>query len=188
MSEFREVFVKAVCGRSRHAFHDTNILNTHQPVDEILGCRVTNHQYAGIVTSGGVKINGSYDIHVWYTHSAGQNTTVMTKTIDYSRAVSFDELGVDPDECHNAEANIRLTHGPICSEGSIVGTSSIRCTVDVGYLIEVIGDTRLCVKHYPGACDDYYKKDLLDAFDDDALDDELLDEFEDEADLVGEEI
>src|SRR5690554_6775126 len=98
MSEFREVFVKAVCGRSRHAFHDTNLLTTERAVDEVLGCRVTNHRHAGLVTPGGVKINGSYDIHVWFTHSGGQNTTVLTKTIDYSRAISFEELGIDANE------------------------------------------------------------------------------------------
>lgn len=185
MSEFREVFVKAVCGRSRHAFHDTNVLHTHHTVNEVLGCRVTNHHYAAIVTPGGVKINGSYDVHVWYTHSVGQDTTVLTKTIDYSRAISFDELGVDPAECTNIEAKVKLTHGPICSEGSIVGAAAVRVTVDVGYLIELIGDTRLCVKHYPGACDDPYKKELFDAFDDEEFDDELADEFEDEVDVVG---
>lgn len=184
MSEFREIYVKAVCGRSRHAFHDANILYTDQAIDEVLGCRVTNHHYAGLVTASGVKINGSYDIHVWYTHSGGQNTTVLTKTIDYSRAISFEELGINPNECDNPKASVRLTHGPICSDGTLVHASAIRCTVDLGYLVEVVGDTKLCVKHYPGACDDDYKKDFVDLLDDEEFD-EYVDEFEDEEDLVG---
>lgn len=184
MSEFREIYVKAVCGRSRHAFHDTNILHTDRAVDEILGSRVTSHQFAGVVTSAGVKINGSYDIHVWFTHSGGQNTTVLTKTIDYSRVISFEELGIDPGGCDNPQATVRLTHGPICSDGTLVAGSAIRCTVDVGYLIEVIGDTKLCVKHYPGACDDSIKKEFIDLFDDE-FEDEFTDEFDEEEDLVG---
>lgn len=186
MSEFREIYVKAVCGRSRHAFHDTNILHTDRAVDEVLGCRVTNHQYAGVCTATGVKINGSYDIHVWFTHAGGQQTTVLQKTIDYSRAISFEELGINPDECDEPEVTVRLTHGPIGSDGTLVSGSAIRCNVDVGYLVEVIGDTKLCVKHYPGACDDDYKKDFIDLLDDDdEFDGEFVDEFEDEEDLVG---
>src|SRR5690554_2970965 len=124
MSEFREIYVKAVCGRSRHAFHDTNILHTDRAVDEVLGSRVTNHHFAGLVAATGVKVNGCYDIHVWFTHSGGQNTTVLTKKIDYSRAISYEELGIDENECDEPEATVRLTHGTICSDGTLVEGSA----------------------------------------------------------------
>lgn len=184
MSEFREIYVKAVCGRSRHAFHDTNILHTEWAVDEILGCRVTNHQFAGTMTSAGAQIHGHYDVHVWFTHSGGQNTTVLTKTVDYTRAVSFEELGIAQDECEEPEATVRLTHGPICSDGILVGGSAIQITVDVGYLVEVVGNTKLCVKHYPGACGDDDKKDYIDLLDEEQFDEAFLEDFEDEEDLV----
>jgi spore coat protein E len=184
MSDFREIFVKAVCGRSRHSFHDVNLLKTDHSVNEVLGCRITNHRYAGMATSSGVKINGSYDAHVWYTHSRGQNTTVLTKTIEYSRGISYEELGIDPNECSDPEAVVRLTHGPFASSVKLEGNSNIKVTVDMGYLVEVIGDTRLCVKHYPGACDDGFKKDFLDVFDDDDLEDEYTESFDEEEDLA----
>ena len=48
----------------------------------------------------------------------------------------------------------------------------------------MIGDTKLCVKHYPGACDDSIKKEFIDLFDDE-FEDEFTDEFDEEEDLVG---
>ena len=177
MSDFREIFVKAVCGRSRHAFHDTNILKTGNALDEVLGCKVTNHRYAAIVSPAGVKINGSYDIHIWHTHSGGNDTNVLTKTIDYTRAVSFEELGMDPYTFDNPEATVRITHGPIVSDAAIAGGSSVKIIVDIGYLIEVVGDTRLCVKHYPGACDDQLKKEFFASLEDEDLEEEFEDEF-----------
>lgn len=186
MSEFREVYVKAVCGRSRHAFHDTNVLYTDRAVEEVLGCRVTNHQFVGKITNDGLRINGSYDIHVWFTHTGGQQTTVLKKTIEYRRAVGYDELGMDSDTCDEPEATVRLTHGPICSEGRLVAGSGIHCTVDIGYLVEIVGNTQLCIRHYPGACGDDGKKDYFDLLDEDFEDDLLEDDvFEDDVDLVG---
>src|SRR5690606_15174276 len=66
MSALREIFVKAVCARGKRGFVRTHRFRTKYHPDDLLGCRVTNHRVAAVLTGGGgVAVQGSYDIHLW---------------------------------------------------------------------------------------------------------------------------
>ena len=37
-------------------------------IDKILGCWICNHQYQGIIREHQPFIEGSFDLHIWYSH------------------------------------------------------------------------------------------------------------------------
>ena len=37
-------------------------------IDKILGCWICNHQYQGIIREHQAFIEGSFDLHIWYSH------------------------------------------------------------------------------------------------------------------------
>src|SRR5690606_769056 len=119
MSEFREIFVKAVCGRDRHVCRDTVQLRAERAIDEVLGCKVTRHRYAGLTSSQGVKVNGSYELHLWVSDADSQGTHILSRTVDYNRLIPYADLGVNPAETTDAEVSVTVTHGPLIADTTL---------------------------------------------------------------------
>ena len=66
---------------------------------------------------------------------------------------------MNPAETTDAEVSVTVTHGPLIADTTLADPRTAQVSVEIGYLIEVVGDARLCVRHYPGACEDGLKKD-----------------------------
>lgn len=151
---FREIITKAVCGKGRKFTQCTHTITpSHRPTS-ILGCWIINHEYDAKKAGDNVEIEGCYDINVWYSYSDNTKTEVVTETVHYKDVVrlsSRDENCISDD----LEVVARVLQQPNCLECSISPNGNkIVVQVEREFIAEVIGETKVCVKVYPGVCEE----------------------------------
>jgi len=182
----REIFVKAVCARGRETFQRTHRFRAKYHPEEILGAQITNPRVRATYETPGVRISGTYDVHVWYSYAGGgdsshdhMDTAVAVQTFDYSAPVPVDSLIEDLSTVQNPEVRVQALRPPRVKDCTVDADGVIHVTVEDGHAVQVVGDTTLWVPVYAGTgSDDYLKKsddELWEALQDaeEAYDDDL---------------
>lgn len=157
--EYREIITKAVCGKGRKFTQASNtIAPAHHPTS-ILGCWVINHLYnAKKKSKESVEINGSYDINVWYSYNDNTKTEVVTERVTYCDVVP---LSVKDDNCLNEDYDViaKVVQQPNCMECKIANKGhKIVVETEREFIVQIIGETRICVKVNPN-CDKFADDD-----------------------------
>jgi spore coat protein E len=166
----REIITKAVCGKGRKFSQATHTITPSHSPTSILGCWIINHTFATDKVGESVEVSGSYDINVWYSFNNNTKTEVVTETVSY---VDHVPLAIVDKNCLDShlEVNGKATQQPTACEATISNSgNSILVQVEREFLVEVIGETKVCVM----VCDscDFDDKDFH-------FDDDLDGEFED---------
>lgn len=169
--EFREIITKAVCGKGRKFTQCTHTITPSHKPTSILGCWIINHEYKAKKAGDCVEVEGCYDTNVWYSYNDNTKTEVVTETLHYKdiiRLSSRDEHCLSDD----LEVIARVLQQPNCLECSISPNGNkVVVQVEREFVAEVIGETKVCVKVYPGACEE----EIEEISDDDILDEEFED-------------
>ena len=172
MGEYREIITKAVVAKGKK-FTQSNhaICPKHSPTS-ILGCWIINHKYEAKKVDKTVEICGHYDINVWHSFSDNTKTEVVTERVEYKDVIKLKYR--DPDCLDDQEVVARVLQQPNCCECEISPNGSkIIVHVEREFLVEVIGETKVCVAVHHGKCD--CDDDDL-GLDDEDFDDEEFDE------------
>ncbi|QDP40254.1 outer spore coat protein CotE [Radiobacillus deserti] len=148
--EYREIITKAVIGKGRKFVQDTNTISpSHRPTS-ILGCWVINHLYNAKKKGDDiVEINGSYDVNIWYSYNDNTKTEVVTERVNYCDHIKLsvkDENTVSDDY----EVFAKVIQQPNCLDCKI-STQDHKIVVEVEreFLVEVVGETKVCVRVDP---------------------------------------
>ncbi|MFZ3587839.1 outer spore coat protein CotE [Bacillus sp. DJP31] len=154
MSQYREIITKAVVGKGKKFTQCTHTISpSHRPTS-ILGCWVINHVYNAKKCGDAVEVDGRYDINVWYSYNDNTKTEVVTETVHYKDTVKLryrDENFFGDDH----EVIARVIQQPNCLEATISPNGNkVIVQVEREFLVEVIGETKVCVAVSPEACDD----------------------------------
>ncbi len=154
MSQYREIITKAVVGKGKKFTQCTHTISpSHRPTS-ILGCWVINHVYNAEKSGNAVEVEGRYDINVWYSYNDNTKTEVVTETVSYKDIVKLryrDENFFGDDQ----EVIARVIQQPNCLEATISPNGNkVIVQVEREFLVEVIGETKVCVAVNPNACDD----------------------------------
>lgn len=169
MSDYREIITKAVVAKGRKFTQSTHIICPPYKPTSILGCWIINHTFEAKKVGKKVEVSGCYDINVWYSHSDNKKTSVVTETVHYTDVIKLKHR--DPDALHDDEVVARVLQNPNCTEAVIAPCGEkIIVHVEREFLVEVIGETKVCVLVNPDACEDC---------DDDDWEEELDEELED---------
>lgn len=171
----REIITRATCAKGQKRFRQMHSVATGQPVESVLGYRVSGHAYVASPKTNSVEVRGHYDLHVWYAYADGTQTAVEKKTVSYIEYLPVvdlegERLGVDEVVCASVirEPEITSVHAR---------RGAVQVEVELEFYAEIIGETKLWVKVYePPFADDKKGKDEIDLEDDDGSFDE--DEFE----------
>ena len=90
MAEYREILAKAVVGRGNKKYTTKHVISVDKQISKTLGCWIINHQYIPyIVDNYTVKIEGSFDVHIWYAYDKDLETSLVKKTITYQEVLPF---------------------------------------------------------------------------------------------------
>jgi spore coat protein E len=152
MGEYREIITKAVVAKGRK-FTQSNhtICPAHCPTS-ILGCWIINHKYEAKKVGKTVEIYGSYDINVWYSYNDNTKTEVVTERVTYKDVIKLKYR--DPDCFDDQEIIAKVLQQPNCCEAVISPNGNkIIVHVEREFLVEVIGETKVCVAINPEKCD-----------------------------------
>ncbi|MCA1023142.1 outer spore coat protein CotE [Halobacillus litoralis] len=160
--DYREIITKAVIGKGKKFTESTHTISpSHRPTS-ILGCWVINHIYNAKKKGDHVEVSGSYDINVWYSYNDNTKTEVVTERVTYCDYV---KLSVKDDNCIHDDFEViaKVVQQPNCLEATISGNGQkIVVEVEREFVVDVIGETKLCVKVDPHGCghDHDYEQDL----------------------------
>lgn len=177
MNKFKEIVTKAIIGKGKKTFRNNYEIALEDEVDTVLGCWIINHTMSGKNNNGKVKINGSYDVNIWYSYDGNTKTDVASKRINYEHNVDI-SLKDDGNLNDSSEIIIRSLKNPTCVEVSSED-NVIKYVVEKELGIEIIGDTKVKIAIY----NDEEEYETLD----DTMSEEELDEVISEIDDVNED-
>ena len=153
MGEYREIITKAVVAKGRKFTQSNHTICPENQPTSILGCWIINHKYEAKKVGNKVEICGTYDINVWYSYNENTRTEVVTERVGYTDVIKLRHR--DPDCFEDQEVVARVLQQPNCCE-AVISPSGRKIIVHVEreFLVEVIGETKVCVAVYPGKCKD----------------------------------
>lgn len=143
MANYKEIVTKTVIGKAKKGSKNEVKISPEQVPNTILGCWVINHNFSGFNEKGLVKINGSYDVNVWYSYDGDHKTAVTTKTYNYtdSMNVPIKETGELNDE---SEIIVRSLKQPTVNEVKINGTD-VDLIIEKEIGVEIVGEGKIKV-------------------------------------------
>ncbi len=164
-NNYKEIVTKTVIGKGKKTFKNNYELITDTDVDTVLGCWVINHKIHGKKDDEYIKINGSYDINIWYSYDNNTKTNVVSKKMFYEERVRV-KVRENGDLNDNSEIIIRSLKNPTCIDVSS-DDKTIKYTISKELGIEIVGDAKIRIP-VSNTEDDY---DLI--IDEDAVNDEI---------------
>ena len=164
-NNYKEIVTKTVIGKGKKTFKNDYELTTDTDVDTVLGCWVINHKIHGKKDDEYIKINGSYDINIWYSYDNNTKTNVVSKKMLYEEKVRV-KVRENGDLNDNSEIIIRSLKNPTCIDVSNED-KTIKYTISKELGIEIVGDAKIRIP-VSNTEDDY---DLI--IDEDVVNDEI---------------
>ena len=164
-NNYKEIVTKTVIGKGKKTFKNDYELTTDTDVDTVLGCWVINHKIHGKKDDEYIKINGSYDINIWYSYDNNTKTNVVSKKMFYEEKVRV-KVRENGDLNDDSEIIIRSLKNPTCIDVSNED-KTIKYTISKELGIEIVGDAKIRIP-VSNTEDDY---DLI--IDEDAVNDEI---------------
>ena len=140
-NNYKEIVTKTVIGKGKKTFKNDYELTTDTDVDTVLGCWVINHKIKGKKDDEYIKINGSYDINIWYSYDNNTKTNVVSKKMFYEERVRV-KVRENGDLNDNSEIIIRSLKNPTCIDVSNED-KTIKYTISKELGIEIVGDAKI---------------------------------------------
>ena len=164
-NNYKEIVTKTVIGKGKKTFKNDYELTTDTDVDTVLGCWVINHKIHGKKDDEYIKINGSYDINIWYSYDNNTKTNIVSKKMFYEEKVRV-KVRENGDLNDDSEIIIRSLKNPTCIDVSNED-KTIKYTISKELGIEIVGDAKIRIP-VSNTEEDY---DLI--IDEDAVNDEI---------------
>lgn len=155
MADHREIITKAVVAKGRKYTQSNHTISPPYHPSSILGCWAINHKYEARKVGNQAEIFGSFDLNIWYSHHDNTKTSVVTEKVDYKDVIKLKYR--DPDCLDDKIVSVKVLQQPNCVEATVSKKGNkILVNAERELLVEVIGETKVCVAIYPDkcACDD----------------------------------
>ncbi|MEG1494933.1 MAG: outer spore coat protein CotE [Bacilli bacterium] len=143
MASFKEIVTKAVIGKGKKTFATTNYIMPEIIPTTILGCWVINHNFKGTKSGDKVRIDGSYDVNIWYSCDDDTKTEVVKQTNTYSELVTVKRK--TDEDLQQEDVIIRSLKQPTCTKAEI-NNNKIEYTIEKELGIEIVGDTKVKIE------------------------------------------
>lgn len=140
MANYKEIVTKAVIAKGKKTFTSTDAILPNDIPSTILGCWVINHNFKGYKENDRIKIDGSYDINVWYSYDNNTKTNVVKESNSYQEIVHLNKK--NDDDIDNEEIIVRSLKQPTVIKADI-NDNQIVYTIEKELGIELVGNTKV---------------------------------------------
>ena len=141
MAGYKEIVTKTVIGKAKKKSTNSVVITPEQLPNTILGCWVINHTFSGFNENGKVRVNGSFDVNVWYSYDSDHKTAVSTKVYNYTDLLSVPTKN----EINNSsEIIVRSLMQPTVDDAKI-NNGEINLNINKELGIEIVGDEKIRV-------------------------------------------
>lgn len=141
MSNFREIVTKTIIGKGRKSYTSKYKIESEEKPNTVLGCWVINHRFNGTNELNDVKINGTFDVNVWYSYDNDSKTGVITKTFPYSEEIRLRVKDMDALSKNN-EIIVRSLRQPTVQDVKIEN-DIIELQVEKELGVEIVGEGKV---------------------------------------------
>jgi spore coat protein E len=141
MANYKEIVTKAVIAKGKKLFTSNHEIVVNNKPSTILGVWVINHNFHGVKNNEVIKINGSFDVNIWYSYDNDTKTEVVRETNQYSEIVRMRDREDSLDE----EIIVRSLKQPNCIKVEING-DKINYLIEKELGIELVGDVKVKVQ------------------------------------------
>ncbi len=138
---FREIVTKAVIGKGKKTIKNSYNMKTEEIPNTVLGCWVINHKFSGNKENDLIKVNGNFDVNVWYSYDNDTKTSVSTKNFSYNEVLKLNKI---ENNSTSEEIVVRSLKQPSVTNVEIK-EGNVVMDIEKELGIEVIGDTKVKV-------------------------------------------
>lgn len=116
-----------------------------EEIDKILGCWICNHRFKGFIQNGDAKIEGDYDLHLWYSY---KNDSFLSKQqIHYVDNV---DLSTKKHQLNDRDEIIaECLHLPKCINAKL-NEKIMQIEIEKEMSLKIVGDTTILVENKAG--------------------------------------
>lgn len=149
----REIITKAVCGTAKKYFRYSQ---QFVPADgfepsAVLGTSITQMRLKEPEVArvegtdrAGVRVNGIFEVHVWYAYNNGRSTDLIRQAINFEEIIPMADYDVQSLGVLDAKAMV--IKAPQCQEAVLTQDGRIKVDFELGIYCEVIGETKVRVR------------------------------------------
>ena len=138
MANYKEIVTKAVIAKGKKLFTSNHEISVTNVPSTILGCWVINHTFDGVKSNDEIRINGSYDVNIWYSYDNDTKTEVIKESNKYSEIVRMRDRGTGEEE----QIIVRSLKQPNCLKVEING-DKISYAIEKELGVELVGDVKV---------------------------------------------
>lgn len=144
----REIWTSAVVAKGKLHQQTVYTLEAIPEATAILGCWIVNHQFESCLEQEQVKLQGQFDLNLWYSHDGNAKSAVYVKTLQYQEKVS---LSMIDDETLDEQCQLKTVFisQPSCSKVEMQPDHTISITIDKKWKTSVIKEVGLTVVTRP---------------------------------------
>ena len=136
---YREIVTKAVIAKGKKKYKNNYEIEIEDIPSTVLGCWIINHDFSAHDDHGKIKIDGSFDVNIWYSYDNDTKTKVASKHITYEE---LEKLNVPNNDAVNRDIIIRSLKQPTCISAK-EDNNKIKLEVEKELGIEIVGDTKV---------------------------------------------
>ena len=140
-NNYKEIVTKTIIGKGKKVFKNDYEVTSDRDIDTVLGCWVINHNIKGKKEGDYIKINGSYDINIWYSYENNTKTDVISKKMFYEEKVKV-RVKDNNSSIDDSDIIIRSLKNPSCTDVSN-DNRTIKYTISKELGIEIVGDQKI---------------------------------------------
>ncbi len=168
MNEIREIVTKAVVGKGKKLIRiQNNVIPTNEPYS-ILGCWIINHEFTATLDGDLVKVDGNYEINIWYSYDHNAATDIARADIVYNEVIKTRQIVCDVNNS-SKDVIVRVCQHPTCTNAAIT-EDGICVDIIIELIVEVIGETKMIVTVFaPTDVTEEYEDDFENEIDENFL-------------------
>ena len=143
MNEIREIVTRAVVAKGKKIFNLVETINTMEKPYSILGCWIINHEFEASKINEVVKLDGEFEVNIWYSKNNNSKTDIIRETISYKKEITTKTVVKNYLE-NTDDILARIIQHPTVTNAKIMDDKVV---LDITFEIiaEIIGETKMKV-------------------------------------------
>ncbi len=143
MNEIREIVTRAVVAKGKKVFNLIEKVTTNEKPYSILGCWVINHEFEATKLNNTVKLDGEFEVNIWYSTNNNTRTDIIRETISYKKDIETRTIVKDYLE-NSDDILARIIQHPTVTNAKILD-DFIEVDITFEIVAEIIGETKMKV-------------------------------------------
>jgi spore coat protein E len=143
MNEIREIVTRAVVAKGKKVFNLSEKVQTKEKPYSILGCWVINHEFEATKLNNTVKLDGEFEINIWYSTNNNTRTDIIREVISYKKDIETKTIVKEYLE-NSDDILARIIQHPTCTNAKIQ-EDLIEVDITFEIVAEIIGETKMKV-------------------------------------------